>query len=184
MNNKESIALKIGCVILAGGKSSRMGEDKALLKYEGKFFVEKIAEELYFFEEKIVARGNNPELEDFVKKNFWKVIPDEYENHGPLGGLHAALEKCDSDALFVVTCDIFGLFSTLLFCAICPIFPCFLGFRLFFLTFLSFGWVELAFSFPRSHFQLCIFPSTDLEVYIYCFMFSVFTLENLMHIIA
>lgn len=121
MNNKESIALKIGCVILAGGKSSRMGEDKALLKYEGKFFVEKIAEELYFFEEKIVARGKNPELEDFVKKDFWKVIPDEYENHGPLGGLHAALKKCDSDALFVVTCDM-PLISRKLIKKICYIF--------------------------------------------------------------
>lgn len=97
--------MKTGCVILAGGKSSRMGEDKALLTYEGKFFVEKIAEELDFFEEKMIARGNNPELRNFVKKDLWEVVTDEYENHGPLGGLHAALKKCQSDAMFVVTCD-------------------------------------------------------------------------------
>ena len=100
-----SMELEIGCVILAGGKSSRMGQDKALLRYEGKFFIEKIAEELNFFEEKMIARGNNAELENLVKKDLWKVVPDEYENHGPLGGLHAALKKCKSDAMFVVTCD-------------------------------------------------------------------------------
>ena len=113
--------MKTGCVILAGGKSSRMGEDKALLTYEGKIFVEKIAEELNFFEEKMIARGNNPVPGDFVKKDSWEVVPDEYENHGPLGGLHAALKKCRSDAMFVVTCDI-PLISKRLVKKICDIF--------------------------------------------------------------
>ena len=112
--------MKTGCVILAGGKSSRMGEDKALLTYEGKNFVEKIAEELNFFEEKMIARGNNPVPGDFVKKDSWEVLPDEYENHGPLGGLHAALKKCRSDAMFVVTCDI-PLISKRLVKEICDI---------------------------------------------------------------
>ena len=97
--------MKIGCVILAGGKSSRMGEDKALLKYDGKTFIEKIAGEFCFFEEKIISRGNNMDLGEFVKRDLWEVVSDEYLNQGPLGGLHAALKKCKSDALFVVACD-------------------------------------------------------------------------------
>ena len=96
--------MKIGCVILAGGKSSRMGEDKALLEYEGKYFIEKIAEELSFFEEKIVARGNNSSLTE-ITDSKWQVIPDIYLDHGPMGGMHAALKTCESDAMFVVTCD-------------------------------------------------------------------------------
>ena len=100
----ECEAMKIGCVILAGGKSSRMGKDKALLDYDGKYFVEKIAEELDFFEEKIIARGNNSALTGITASN-WKVIVDIYPEHGPMGGLHAALKECASDALFVVTCD-------------------------------------------------------------------------------
>lgn len=96
--------MKIGCIILAGGKSSRMGEDKALLEYEGKYFIEKIAEELSFFEEKIIARGNNSSLTE-IADSKWKVIPDIYPDHGPMGGLHAALKECTSDAMFVVTCD-------------------------------------------------------------------------------
>jgi molybdenum cofactor guanylyltransferase len=96
--------MKIGCIILAGGKSSRMGEDKALLEYEGKYFIEKIAEELSFFEEKIIARGNNSSLTE-ITDSKWQVIPDIYLDHGPMGGMHAALKTCESDAMFVVTCD-------------------------------------------------------------------------------
>lgn len=96
--------MKIGCVILAGGKSSRMGEDKALLEYEGKYFIEKIAEELSFFEEKIIARGSNSNL-DGITGSDWKIIPDIYQDHGPMGGMHAALKECKSDAMYAVTCD-------------------------------------------------------------------------------
>ena len=96
--------MKTGCIILAGGKSSRMGEDKALLEYKGKLFIEKIAEELSFFEEKIIARGNNSALTGITDAS-WKIIPDVYSEHGPMGGLHAALKDCESEAMFVVTCD-------------------------------------------------------------------------------
>ena len=96
--------MKTGCIILAGGKSSRMGEDKALLNYSGKKFIEKIADELSFFEEKIIARGNNSILGG-LEKDSWKIVADEYPDHGPIGGLHAALKSCKSDVMFVVTCD-------------------------------------------------------------------------------
>ena len=96
--------MNVGCVILAGGKSSRMGTDKALLEYDGKQFIGQIAEELSGFGERIIARGNNSELAAEIE-DAWKVIPDQYPDHGPIGGLHAALSACRSDALFVVTCD-------------------------------------------------------------------------------
>lgn len=93
--------MKIGCVILAGGKSSRMGKDKALLEIEGRNFIKKLSEELDEFEEKMIARGNNGEITDVS----WLVIPDIYPERGPIGGLHAALSRCESDALFCVSCD-------------------------------------------------------------------------------
>lgn len=102
--NIRRIHVKTGCIILAGGKSSRMGEDKALLEYEGKHFIERIAEELSFLDEKIIARGNNGELTGITDSN-WKIIPDIYPDHGPMGGMHAALKECESDMMFVVTCD-------------------------------------------------------------------------------
>lgn len=101
--------MKIGCVILAGGKSSRMGTDKALLEYDGKQFIQQITEELSQFEERIIARGTNRGFSAEIEA-AWTVIPDLYPDHGPIGGLHAALTACESDALFVVTCDM-PLFS-------------------------------------------------------------------------
>ena len=96
--------MKIGCAILAGGKSSRMGTDKALLEYDGKQFIMQIAEELAWFNERIIARGSNSGFGDEIECN-WKVIPDIFPDHGPISGLHVALSCCEADALFVVTCD-------------------------------------------------------------------------------
>ena len=95
--------MKIGCMILAGGKSSRMGQDKALLEYAGKNFIECIVAELEFFEEKIIARGNNRIVQN-MKELSWTILPDIYPGHGPIGGLHAALKACESDALVCVSC--------------------------------------------------------------------------------
>lgn len=93
--------MMIGCAILAGGKSSRMGRDKALLEFDGTNFIKKISEELSGFEEKIIARGNASGIEQVD----WAVVPDIYKEIGPIGGLHAVLSTCQSDAMFFVSCD-------------------------------------------------------------------------------
>lgn len=93
--------MKIGCAILAGGKSSRMGKDKALLEINGRDFISQLMITLDFFEEKMIARGNNSD----IKNDSWCIIPDIYPECGPISGLHASLSICKSDALFFVTCD-------------------------------------------------------------------------------
>lgn len=93
--------MKMGCAILAGGKSSRMGRDKAFLELDGKSFIAKLCEELNCFEEKIIARGNKSEISD----TSWKCISDNYQEKGPIGGLHAVLSNCESQVMFCVSCD-------------------------------------------------------------------------------
>ncbi len=93
--------MKIGCAIFAGGKSSRMGTDKALLQLEGKNFIKRLCDELDCFEERMIARGNQSDIEDIS----WIIIPDIYSERGPIGGLHAVLSICESDAMFCVSCD-------------------------------------------------------------------------------
>lgn len=101
--------MKIGCAIFAGGKSSRMGTDKALLELEGKNFIKRLCDELdklhedglYEIEEKMIARGCRSDIQGIS----WTVIPDIYPEKGPIGGLHAVLSACSSDVMFCVSCD-------------------------------------------------------------------------------
>lgn len=93
--------MHIGCVILAGGKSSRMGQDKAMLTLNGKTFMDYICETCAEFEEKLIARGNQKE----ISQKDWRTISDIYMERGPIGGLHSALSVCQSDALFCISCD-------------------------------------------------------------------------------
>ena len=95
------LQIETGCCILAGGKSLRMGQDKALLEYEGKKFIERLCEELDFFPEKYIARGNNPDC----KVRGWKNIEDLYPGKGPMAGIHATLLSCQAEAMFFTTCD-------------------------------------------------------------------------------
>ena len=66
--------MNVGCVILAGGKSSRMGTDKALLEYEGKQFIEQIAKELVSFEERIIARGTNSRFSNSIEEDWIRSL--------------------------------------------------------------------------------------------------------------
>ncbi|HHT67755.1 MAG TPA: molybdenum cofactor guanylyltransferase [Firmicutes bacterium] len=89
-------------VILAGGKSTRMGFDKQLLKDQDRFLVEHLMAVLKTRFEDIMVSSLTPELYDPATV---RVIKDIYENVGPLGGIHSALRSAKSDAVFVTACD-------------------------------------------------------------------------------
>jgi len=88
-------------IILAGGKSSRMGQEKGLLLYKNKPFVAHLIELLRFYCDEIIISSNSSNYEQFNTK----IIPDEYKNCGPLGGLHSALKESKSQKNIVVPCD-------------------------------------------------------------------------------
>ena len=93
-------------VILAGGKSSRFGEDKALYMLNGRPMYEHVAQSLENVQaiDEIVINTN-----DKLKTSFknYKVITDdpEYIDHGPLGGLYASAKEYPGQALMVISCD-------------------------------------------------------------------------------
>ena len=97
MNFKKNI----GCGILAGGKSSRMGQDKALLFLGEQTFIERLCEELNDFEEKFIARGDRQEL----SAAGFNSVSDDYPHRGPMGGIHTILSLCRSEAMFLTSCD-------------------------------------------------------------------------------
>jgi len=89
-------------VILAGGKSSRMGTNKALLKINGRTLIEQIAEFLKSLFPKVIVITNSPEEYMFIKI---PIFQDVYKQRGPMGGIHSALVNSETENIFVVPCD-------------------------------------------------------------------------------
>lgn len=94
--------MKAGAIILSGGKSSRMGTNKALLKFHEKTNIERIKDELKHVFDDIILVTNDPETYQFLNI---KTVTDQYPGSGPLAGIHAGLEASDYEENFVVACD-------------------------------------------------------------------------------
>ena len=88
--------------ILAGGLSSRMGEDKSRLRLGGRTFVELAAGALRAVAPRVSIVGSRPG----VGGHGLVVVPDVYEGLGAIGGLHAALSVCGARWAAVVSCDL------------------------------------------------------------------------------
>ena len=95
-------------VILAGGKSSRIGRDKASLTLGHETFLQRITAELDAcgFGEKYVSLGaGTAEKTEIRIPGGWTVIRDRFRDCGPLGGIHAALSLCRAEWALFVSCD-------------------------------------------------------------------------------
>jgi molybdopterin-guanine dinucleotide biosynthesis protein A len=77
----------VGGYVLAGGKSSRMGRDKALLELAGKPLAFHAVSKLRSICEDVHILSSRPKLEAFAP-----LVRDLHEGCGPMGGLEAALE--------------------------------------------------------------------------------------------
>ncbi len=96
------MAYNVTGILLAGGKSSRMGKDKALIKYGNETFMSNSLKKLHkLFDEVIVVADN---IEKYNIENA-KIIQDIYPKMGPMGGIHAALKEAKNDWIFVIPCD-------------------------------------------------------------------------------
>jgi len=87
--------------VLAGGKSRRMGEDKALLPFGGRPLGAWVAERVRQVCGKVAVVG------DPTKYAGWgfPVARDLFADAGPLGGIHAGLSHSEADLNLVVGCD-------------------------------------------------------------------------------
>ena len=86
-------------IILAGGKSSRMGQDKASMILGGKTVIQHVIDNLFFVFEEIFISGNHSNYQ--ISKG---IIKDVTTQKGPMGGIRSALEFCQED-IFVCSCD-------------------------------------------------------------------------------
>ena len=89
-------------IILAGGKSSRMGQDKGFLKLKGKTFMSYIIEALKPIVSEIIIVSNNPDYDVFKLKR----VADVMEGSGPLAGLYSGLLHSETENNIVLSCDV------------------------------------------------------------------------------
>jgi molybdenum cofactor guanylyltransferase len=94
--------MKAAAIILSGGKSSRMGTNKALLKINEKTNIEHMIETLKVHFDDIILVTNEPEHYQFLGVT---MVADHYSNKGPLAGFHAGLTASAYDVNFIVACD-------------------------------------------------------------------------------
>jgi molybdopterin-guanine dinucleotide biosynthesis protein A len=80
------------------------GRDKGLVSFQGRPLVEHVIERLKSQVETVVINANR-NIDSYSDYGF-DVIPDRNQNYeGPLSGILAALQHCDSDYLLCVPCD-------------------------------------------------------------------------------
>jgi molybdenum cofactor guanylyltransferase len=89
-------------VILAGGKSSRMGSNKAFLKLEGKTFIERQIDLLREMFDEIFISANTPSEYEYLNLPVFKDI---YPEKGPLCGIYTSLINSNSLHTFMLACD-------------------------------------------------------------------------------
>jgi len=94
--------MKYGAIILAGGKSSRMGQDKGLIRFENKYFVEYSIEALQSSAEDLSIVSSNEKYDRFNCNR----VEDEIPGLGPLGGLQKGLRCSNYDKNVVLSSDI------------------------------------------------------------------------------
>jgi molybdopterin-guanine dinucleotide biosynthesis protein A len=91
----------ITVIILAGGKSSRMKEDKGLVIFKGKKLVELIIDTANKITNNIIIITANPDYKQFGYPCFRDEMPDK----GPLGGIYTGLLHSQTRKNLFLGCD-------------------------------------------------------------------------------
>jgi molybdenum cofactor guanylyltransferase len=95
------IAVSHAGYVLVGGRSSRMGRDKALLPFRGGALCQTVARAV------AQAAGNATFVGDPGRYQSlgYPAVPDLYPGQGPLGGILTALRHSTADWNLIVACD-------------------------------------------------------------------------------
>jgi molybdopterin-guanine dinucleotide biosynthesis protein A len=89
-------------ILLAGGKSSRMGQEKGLVEFRGKPLIQYGIELLSSFTGQIIIGSSNPDYLAFG----CELIPDDVTGKGPAAGLAAVLNSSATPWNIVLACDL------------------------------------------------------------------------------
>ncbi len=93
--------LAVTAFILAGGKSTRMGRDKAFVPWEGQTLLERALEVVGQVTPNVRIVGARAKFE-----KYGTVVEDMYPERGPLGGIQAALCATATELNLVMAVDL------------------------------------------------------------------------------
>lgn len=93
----------LSVVVEAGGKSSRMGENKALMLLSGQPLIQRVIDRVKpIAQELFIVSNNKPDFE-FLGIN---IVDDSIPGKGALGGLYTAMDISSNEYVAVVACDL------------------------------------------------------------------------------
>ncbi len=93
---------QVGGFVLAGGKSSRMGGDKALLEIDGVSLIGRAARLLKSVAGDPTIIGST----SLYRSLGTKIVADDWPGHGPLGGMATALRVSRTPWNLIIACDL------------------------------------------------------------------------------
>ena len=102
--------VSLGLIILAGGRSSRMGRDKAALPWRGATLLTDLLlrSQAVAFDEIVVSANRPPDLSALPPELAARicVVADDCQDCGPLGGMEAAFRACTCSYCLVLSVDL------------------------------------------------------------------------------
>jgi molybdopterin-guanine dinucleotide biosynthesis protein A len=106
MRSKAIAAKALTLAVLAGGRSRRMGRDKAFLPLGSATLLEETVRPLEgLFGEVLIVISPGQSVPPLA----WRTVSDEEAGEGPLRGILTGLRNARNDACFVLACDTPGL---------------------------------------------------------------------------
>ncbi len=90
-------------IILSGGKSSRMGSNKSLLKIGELTIIEKVRDLMQSIFSEVILITNDPADYNFLNI---PIFEDMFKRKGPLAGIHSGLTHSSSEKNFIISCDL------------------------------------------------------------------------------
>jgi molybdopterin-guanine dinucleotide biosynthesis protein A len=93
---------RVSAVILAGGKSRRMGRDKAFLAFDGAPLIARVIERVRSLCAEVIIVANDA---DAYAPFGARVVGDVYPGKGSLGGVFSGLQAARAEFVLAVACD-------------------------------------------------------------------------------
>ena len=86
---------------MAGGKSRRMGQDKAWIELDGEPLIKRVADVLAQVADEVIVVANDPKYETLGLR----VVHDRFPEGGALGGIATGVSAATHDRVLVAACD-------------------------------------------------------------------------------